>query len=481
MAAIRKTFAPNYNPSPKPPPKRRFRPANDPWKKPYRPGPKPTSPFGKPPAFPKPVPPWRPVGPPAKFPWFKLGSRFLPYFGYLIYIHELGQPAQWANPSDGMPKGYDCKYSCNPIGYGPPNGIAASASSPGCSFIMAGGSCFVGIGSPSVPPNSVYFEVCNFSEYGWPFPPGTMLKAQYDIYNYPAPPVPMPGPDFVPVPTPAVYMPPVSPQYPEWLDPNAIPIGVPTPFPAIPPFPMPEVPIWNKPAGDPSPMPDPDFYPWIAPPHPRYDPLPEPAWRPSPRPRTRPRQRPRPRPRPGRNPDNRPSPEIPIIPNPPITRPNPGVTPVWETPIVPNPSPTPEPVPQPQPALHAQRPPRKNERERKKRHPWAGAVWSAASGVTETGDFIKAAYDALPPSVRRYRDKKGKWRDKDITPQDRLKRLWNNWDKIDMNDFVENVAMNHLQDKAIGALSGAALKSWLKAQTKYGYNRPVSLETGPVL
>ncbi len=280
----------------------------------------------------------------------------------------------------------------------------------------------------------------------------------YEYYWWP-PKTPLPAP--VPIRRP-IYLPPVIPTIPEWIDPNPIPIGKPTPHPVPPPFPLPpQNPDW-RPIGDPTP-----FTPPYAP-----DPGPSPQPRPLPWPGPIP-WTPSPQPGPEINPETPPVPQ----PNPEAEpKPRPWERPMWEIEFNPNPNgrPRARPRPRPRPVRHQLRPPRKGEKERKLLGGKAlGILWWVANGITEMTDVVNAFYKALPAEYRRFKGRDGRWRDKDITPQDRMQRLYTYWDKVDMNAAIDNLITNQIEDYVIGKFG----KMLAKASQQSG--RPVGYGFGP--
>lgn len=82
---------------------------------------------------------------------------------------------------------------------------------------------------------------------------------------------------------------------------------------------------------------------------------------------------------------------------------------------------------------------------------WAG--YKALGFVTEVDDFVDAFYDALPKSARR------KWiKGKPVGLAEKLKRVYDHWEKIDQMEAWDNFWENTLEDKAIGAYQGAGAK-----------------------
>lgn len=130
----------------------------------------------------------------------------------------------------------------------------------------------------------------------------------------------------------------------------------------------------------------------------------------------------------------------------------------------------------PRPGRHYKRPPGSNEREKKKNLN-RGAFYRILNGlvgfVGEAGDFVDAVYDALPPKVRRWKGRDGKWRDRDANPITKAERIFNNLDKLDVDKAIENIIANQLEDKLIGSLaSGArkdlARKGWTSDRNPFG-------------
>ena len=69
---------------------------------------------------------------------------------------------------------------------------------------------------------------------------------------------------------------------------------------------------------------------------------------------------------------------------------------------------------------------------------------------------------------------------RDITQQDRLRRIYKHIEDLDVYEFAKNVAVNNAQDFALGKISKQVQKlNGLLAE--YGYARPAGIETGPAL
>lgn len=130
----------------------------------------------------------------------------------------------------------------------------------------------------------------------------------------------------------------------------------------------------------------------------------------------------------------------------------------------------------PRPGRHYKRPPGRNERETKKTlNPslFARLARMGISGATEGADFVGAVYEALPTNITRFKGRDGKWRDKDMGPINKAIRIFNNLDKLDVDQAVKNLIYNHLEDKLIGKLSAGARKDlerkgWTSNRNPFG-------------
>jgi len=127
---------------------------------------------------------------------------------------------------------------------------------------------------------------------------------------------------------------------------------------------------------------------------------------------------------------------------------------------------------------------RRNEKEKKLRK--TGAIWKAIGAInpiTEGLDLLYALYAAIPPQYRanmRWSKRKQKW--VQIywpTPTEAAQELWEDFDLIDWNVAVKNVAKNEIEDAVIGGL-GQQLKSQSKPLLEQ-LGRPVGFGTGPAL
>lgn len=184
----------------------------------------------------------------------------------------------------------------------------------------------------------------------------------------------------------------------------------------------------------PSPLPDWEIVPEIVPYMPPMLPWPIVPWEPIAVPPLAPQPVPIPRPRwvpmlP--NPESPPGPNEDVGPDP--SRPPRGVR---------RPRPRPEPLPEP---IRA-RPPGRRVKERKlqgsaRNRKLLGLL---LSGASEGFDLLDALHDALPK----------KYRAKADHPNAKFQALYQNWDKVDMNDAFENIWRNQVEDRYFGQKFG---------------------------
>lgn len=101
------------------------------------------------------------------------------------------------------------------------------------------------------------------------------------------------------------------------------------------------------------------------------------------------------------------------------------------------------------------------------------ALQAAGHGVSEALDLVDALHKALPAKMRaKAKRVDGKWFS--ASPQAKIMALWNGFDQMNWNQAMQNVAMNELQDRAIGRASGQA--------SQHLNNSPIGRITGgPVL
>lgn len=157
----------------------------------------------------------------------------------------------------------------------------------------------------------------------------------------------------------------------------------------------------------------------------------------SPRARPRPGQRPQVSPWSPRVPSSLPSPGATVPVSPPAVSYAPGQNPVAVPPA-------------------GNQPPARAERERKFRGNAATRFllsW-AVNGITESLDVVNAAYKAIPFELRKelWKAQRGK-----ISTKEKIQFVWENWDKIEGEDFVKELVKNQIEDFLIGK-AGQATK-----------------------
>lgn len=75
----------------------------------------------------------------------------------------------------------------------------------------------------------------------------------------------------------------------------------------------------------------------------------------------------------------------------------------------------------------------------------------AVNFVTEANDFVDAIYQALPAEFRpRWKDTPYEWRNP--TPQAKLQAVFDNYDKLDAVDIIENLIFEHFEDRFYGMI-----------------------------
>lgn len=136
---------------------------------------------------------------------------------------------------------------------------------------------------------------------------------------------------------------------------------------------------------------------------------------------------------------------------------------------------TPAPEPNTAPRTHTLSPPVKRgdsgTKERKTRlSPAISAILKGVSKATEGVDFVNALYDALPPQYRpRYR--KTKHEKRAVTPQEKMKALWENADKIDISEAIENLISNQIEDYVYGKIGQQAGRNSELLGRQYGFGQ----------
>lgn len=105
------------------------------------------------------------------------------------------------------------------------------------------------------------------------------------------------------------------------------------------------------------------------------------------------------------------------------------------------------------------------------------------SSITEAGDVIDAVYDALPDKIRKkawgkYAPKGEKGVPPVVSPQMKLKVLYENADKIDVKKALRNVVAEQVADRAWAQQSQWTQKGY---RSPYYGGRKVGLELGPAI
>jgi len=209
---------------------------------------------------------------------------------------------------------------------------------------------------------------------------------------------------------------------------------------------------WPTPALRPPGLPEPDVGPQPRPrprpaapgsPPPFFDPAPFTPSEPAPRPRPGPSPGARPRPRPG--------------------QPGVGYNPVPG--VTPEPAPAPRPAPSPGPPIimrppgdHVPAPPGPGVKERKVFSPLMHGLLRFYHEAGEALDIVDCMYDSLPKQYKaktpRYQNKKGQWVNGKITTTNKMKALYNGFDKpgYDMGGLTKCLIENEFEDQAIGRI-----------------------------
>lgn len=138
------------------------------------------------------------------------------------------------------------------------------------------------------------------------------------------------------------------------------------------------------------------------------------------------------------------------------------------------PAPVPHPVAPPAPGVE--------EKKTKLKGPRVAAWWKfledAVGGYTETDDFFKALYDALPWQVRRWKGRDGVWRERDISTAEKINRLGQYVDLINVAKAVENYWKNQGGDKMGGRLGEFGAEAVAKASGNNLYRGAQGLQSG---
>lgn len=89
----------------------------------------------------------------------------------------------------------------------------------------------------------------------------------------------------------------------------------------------------------------------------------------------------------------------------------------------------------------------------------SGAILKLLGIGTEAIDVIYAVYDALPTDARRSRRSRSNQIIRRPPPQEALARIWDNWDRIDLEMAVRNIVENEIEDRLYGAVGRRARKA----------------------
>lgn len=139
--------------------------------------------------------------------------------------------------------------------------------------------------------------------------------------------------------------------------------------------------------------------------------------------------------------------------------------PVGTDPYVPSVDPDPNNPPRPGEDPHTYKPPGPRTKERKVRvnekFMW---LLRRAHDATELDDLIDNLFKALPKDLQKQVDKSGITKKgafigegiKYATPADKLKLLYEHWDRVDIKQALKNVAINEIRDRLDGGVHGGA-------------------------
>lgn len=144
------------------------------------------------------------------------------------------------------------------------------------------------------------------------------------------------------------------------------------------------------------------------------------------------------------------------------------------------------PVTEPPPPAYAKAKNRTKERKMSPHRKFAGILWWALNGVTESLDAVTSFWKALPPEDRtgmvRRVARDGTVYYKRIfypTPQEMARDLYRGWNRVDFNQALINVVANQVEDHVIGRTASSVTKQTLPHLRRSG--RVVGITTGPAL
>lgn len=102
-----------------------------------------------------------------------------------------------------------------------------------------------------------------------------------------------------------------------------------------------------------------------------------------------------------------------------------------------------------EPVVHPGRAGRRTKERKARVTPAVSFVLRQINRVTETIDFVDAAYDALPYNIRRSCGL-------NATPQKKASCVYRHADQIDISSFIENLVRNEIEDRVIGSVARRA-------------------------
>lgn len=126
---------------------------------------------------------------------------------------------------------------------------------------------------------------------------------------------------------------------------------------------------------------------------------------------------------------------------------------------------------------HVRKPPAPGTKERKAHWMNTGAGRAVAFGInayTESDDLFDAFHEALPPSLQ-HKPAKGKR----SHPWEKAAQVYKHWDDVDLNEALQNWAMNQAEDLAIGKAAQATQRNFKPFLDATG--RPAGFGIGPAL
>lgn len=125
------------------------------------------------------------------------------------------------------------------------------------------------------------------------------------------------------------------------------------------------------------------------------------------------------------------------------------------------------------------RPPKAREKEKKVRaFSIAGsAIGKIISGITESGDFVGAVWESIPLRYRaHYFDKEGVMRPIRVGFKQKLRDIYENWEKIRLPDLAKNLLLEQAEDFVFGKIGG--INAAASQQFGNMTGRPVGFQFG---